>query len=939
MVNELCQTPNNKRSALRMAKNGKNIFIVGVFLAFMMILTISTVSALDFDNVKKYDSDNQKVKIVNAFGLGDDLGTIQLVNYSRYCFVGDCYAYYLVDNYVENYVLKSSKYYNEHQTRELKNKEYKYEYLNLKTFEWEEYKLNQKLRPGQILIREKVDVEEGETVDVVPNFYGMEITEWIDFTGLRRFEFQIDQDAFSTFGGALWRGQNITIGSAGPNENFIIAGISLFLNNISQVTTDVNISISSVDAGGLPVLDNLSTGSIPFADMIGVPTWHNVTMSATTLLASTRYAIVVHSDAAGYRWQQETAGGYGGGGLMTSSDTGVSWDNSGAPNVDFAFQIWGTGQGDIDVTLTLPANGSSDLINNEITFNATIEPLNISLLNATIFIWDDSSNIINQTTTNLSTNSSIGISQLLASNFTGTNFWNVQACGVNLSQDILCVFAEDNFTLTIDEFEVNNEGFLDDVLETDYQFFQLNISTTPTILSVEAFLNYNSSRTLATTVCSAGNCTSEVNIDIPLVGGGTNENKTFFWELNIFDGTSVASSNTTSQQQNVTAIQLGRCEVVSSTQVLNFTAFDEQNVSRIDPFVFGGDFDFWIGAGTVKQNNSIANISISEVDLCITPNETYFLDAIIEYNDENSTASSYTQRNYYFQNDTVSNNTILDVPLYLLRSASSTSFILKVQDENLLPVTDALIEIHRFYPGEGVFRIVQIAKTDDNGKSVGFFQTETVDYKFIIKKNGVVLLETGQQKVIPETSPFTLTFNTGTDLGEPWASQEGISNLNSTLTWNSDTGIVTYTYADISGNFTQARLWVQEESLTNSTAYITICNTTSIISSASITCSVGNSSGFYIASSFITRAGEGLDLQINFQIETLSSVAGVLGLFFGWFLILIASFMFKFNEVAGIWATTITIFLVNLMGLIKFGGVFVSAIIGISVILTWLMSK
>ena len=49
--------------------------------------------------------------------------------------------------------------------------------------------------------------------------------------------------------------------------------------------------------------------------------------------------------------------------------------------------------------------------------------------------------------------------------------------------------------------------------------------------------------------------------------------------------------------------------------------------------------------------------------------------------------------------------------------------------------------------------------------------------------------------------------------------------------------------------------------------------------------------------------------------------------------------MFKFNEIAGIWSTTITIFLVNLMGLIKFGPVFVSAIIVIALILTWVMER
>ena len=47
--------------------------------------------------------------------------------------------------------------------------------------------------------------------------------------------------------------------------------------------------------------------------------------------------------------------------------------------------------------------------------------------------------------------------------------------------------------------------------------------------------------------------------------------------------------------------------------------------------------------------------------------------------------------------------------------------------------------------------------------------------------------------------------------------------------------------------------------------------------------------------------------------------------------------MFKFNEIAGIWSVTVTVLLVYLLGLVKFGAIFVSAIIIVAMILTWLM--
>ncbi len=486
-------------------------------------------------------------------------------------------------------------------------------------------------------------------------------------------------------------------------------------------------------------------------------------------------------------------------------------------------------------------------------------------------------------------------------------------------------------------FIENNITFNPDVFETESQFFQINLSTSLNVSAISAQLNYNGTNFISSAACDVF-CLVNNTIDIPLVTEGEFQNKSFFWEINIFNGTDSVDVNTSSTEQNVTRIHLEECNGGFTVEALNFTVYDEQNLSRIDPFLFDGDFEQWLGSGDVKRQSNFSQSSTSDLDLCITPEETFFIDATIEY-DEAGNESLYTLRNYYFQNDTIS-NVSQDIFMYLLQSSFSTSFILKVQDNALLPVPNVLIETNRFYPGLNEFRIVQIAKTDDLGKSVGFFETEIVDYKFIITFNNDTLLETGIQKVIPESSPFTLTFNLGESLGEPWSSQIAINDLISTLIWNDLTGIITYNYIDNSTNLTLARLFVIQQSLVNSSADSTICNENSTLTSAILTCDVGNNSGFYTATSFITRdSTETLDLQITFQIETLSAIVGLLGLFYGWFLILIASFMFRFNEIAGIWSITIVVLLVNLIGLINFGGVFVTATLGVAILLTWLMSN
>ncbi|MHA1201366.1 MAG: LamG-like jellyroll fold domain-containing protein [Candidatus Heimdallarchaeaceae archaeon] len=483
-----------------------------------------------------------------------------------------------------------------------------------------------------------------------------------------------------------------------------------------------------------------------------------------------------------------------------------------------------------------------------------------------------------------------------------------------------------------DIFE-NNKDFNVSTIETSDETFILNITKDSSILTIESFLHYNGTRFSSGVSCENDECIIINNLFIPLVGTSPQENE-FFWEINAFNGTNELNVNSSFDNQTASAIIVSLCNGTTILS-LNFTVYDEANSLKIRNFSFGGTFGYAVGTGELK-NFSIVNLSTDEVDICISPNNSKFeITAQIDYGDQ---SASYVDRSYFFQDFTI-NNITQEIFMYLLNTTDSTSFILKVQDQFLLPVENALIEIHRYYPGENVFRIIQIAKTNDEGKSVGFLKTETVDYKFVIKKNGETLLETGQGRIVPESSPFTLNFNTGQDLGEPWSSSNPIANLTSTLDFDKSINVITYSYTDSSGNFTQGRLLVTKNSQSNGSADTVICNDTSILSTAIISCSVGNTTGFYTASGYITRVGEGLDKQLGFQIEDFSSAVGSLGLFFGWFLILVAAFIFKFNEIAGIWAVTITILLINILGLIKFGSVFVSTMIVLAIIITWILEK
>ncbi len=922
----------------------KKLFI----LMLCIVLLVGTISAFEFDNAGRYDEETKTITIVNALGLGDDISRIELLSPIRnivdlgYTEIARLELTNLkdYDNAFKELELFDKKDNDRKFTRDYDYKVLSYEEITVDDYglvlvettkngtkhygnrivgshketkeKWTDLGIAN-FKAGEVLtIGIFTEVYKGDYVEWIGNYFGVRVDEWASF---EPGPFSVRATGFSADvlqGGLpanVTNGINITTGSGNPK----------FIRKVVKLAggTEEYATIQGIN----------NSEFLAFALFVGdTATFDNYSLEPDTV-----YLIGVTNFSGAYATQRDGSVSYPINLTevqVTSGKNGVSSDSSRG----WAFVSLELAEGILTpgplITLNAPPDNLKTT-NQTITFNASIlSDLVNTIVNVSLIL----DGIVNETNSSGINNSDYLFTKIVS--FDSHN-WTYESCD---NESFCNIATVRNFNVST--FIENNFTFNSTPRETSLQDFEVNITTIPSILSVSAFLNYEGARFLSQTSCDGLDCSITNTIDIPLITTGQFQNESFFWEISVFDGSSSVSLNTSTNQQNVTRINLESCGGAFTTQALNFTAFDEQNLTRIDPFLFDATFDQWLGSGTVKRESDFTDTSIDEVTLCILPaDEEYFIDAIIEYDEAENTTNIYTLRNYYFQNDTI-NSSSQDIFLFLLEESSSTSFILKVQDDSLLPVQGVLIEINRFYPGTNEFRIVQIARTDDLGKSVGFFETEIVDYKFFITRNNSILLETGLQKVIPETSPFTLTFNIGEPLGEPWKTQDVITDLTSSLLFNQSSLIVTYIYIDTSNDLNLARLFVIRQSLTNSSADITLCNENSTLSSATLTCNTTTTGGFYIASSFITRENiEELDLQISFNIETLSAVVGLLGLFFGWFLILIASFMFRFNVVAGIWAMTTTVFLINLMGLISFGSVFVTATIATAVILTWIMER
>jgi len=589
------------------------------------------------------------------------------------------------------------------------------------------------------------------------------------------------------------------------------------------------------------------------------------------------------------------------------------------------------------VTLISPNDDSSSNSDSRF-FNASITPDNFnSLKNATVYIWYENGSLFNKTT-NIISGLTINYTTWNVSLIPGGVFnWNVLGC--SNSTEGGCVFSDSNFTFYILPFNINSQSYNYLTYETSSENFMINITTAKNIVSVQSFLNYNGTRYPADTSCNSGECIITKTIDIPLVYSGNSQNKSFYWTINVYDGTTLSVYNTdsTENQQNVTKIFFQYCDATAAILSMNFTSYDEQNKSRVSPFNFEASFDTYIGSGSVKRSYNYTNNNAISVPMCIKSDINQKIDGIIAYSSVPNYTVEYDTRNYFFQARPV-NSTVQNIPLYLLKASSSTSFILQVQNQALLSLKGVLVEAQRCYPGINTNETVFVSRTDSSGLTTGNFEAETALYQFFITNYSSTLLAvTPCSKVIPQTVPYTLLFQLGGAYASPFLNIQNISGVTSTMYFNSTTNVFTWTYIDTSSNFVNASLIIKSLNYTGNYQPI-VCSRSSILAASILSCNLSDT-GTYVADLYIFRTTQVLIDQTVFTISDFASIAGNYGIFLGFFIILICAFAFKWNEIAGIWIVTVGVIFVNLVGLVNFGNVFITAMVCIVVVITAILER
>ena len=492
-------------------------------------------------------------------------------------------------------------------------------------------------------------------------------------------------------------------------------------------------------------------------------------------------------------------------------------------------------------------------------------------------------------------------------------------------------WATSNRTFAVDYYTNNLESYNTTTYETAKENFLINITfDDSTYFNLDANLVYNGSEYNTSEAGTGTNLIFTSTVDIPLVASGGQENKTFFWKLLFYNGTATVNENTSSHYQNVTQISLSAC-TGSSRPFINFTAYNETDSGRINPFDFEASFSYyWLGDGSQFKSVSFDDDAVAEKSLCLTPaDKTMKVSGVVEY-DANGT---YVSRNYYFDSFSVTNDTT-NISLYLLDASDSTTFIQHVKSRET-NVEDAYVYMYRYYPDSDSWKVVQISKTDSDGKTVGFYEAELTTYRHEIYLDTTLKLnETEGRKIYPESAPYTITFQIGDTLQDPTDIFDDEEGITKTLSFDDDTKIVTFEYTDTSGSLSQARLSVYEERANQND--ILRCNVTSTEASASLTCDMNNYNGTFIARGYIQRSPEDIIDTIRFIINTVRDTFGTLGLFLGFFIILTVAMIFIWSPIVAIIALVASTVLLNLIGIFTFSGVWIWSLIAIGIILIWL---
>ncbi len=370
-------------------------------------------------------------------------------------------------------------------------------------------------------------------------------------------------------------------------------------------------------------------------------------------------------------------------------------------------------------------------VNTSLIFNASYSLSSGTLINATVSLWfSDNATLFNATTETVS--GSANSTQISVGGFIPANYtWGFQRC----KTDNTCL-SSSNRTFFFGLIEQLQE-FNASTTEGSSERFLINITTNGDQVST-AFLVYNASA-LAGTIDNSNNPNITITRDINIPSVSASGPITFFWNITLANGLNYLSADDT---QTINKIGVDDCST-HDLILVNYTLRDEENQEFLVGSSENTSIETTLNLFTLDRALLVANFSqlfnqTNPAAVCANSSAltgSFSMDVVTRYETTSRAAEFHNIQNLTITSTTANRN----ITLFDLKSTDSTEFLITFKDNNFLPVPDALIQITRQYVSEGVFKAVEIPKTDSDGRAIGHFDLGTVLYTLIVTKMGQTL--------------------------------------------------------------------------------------------------------------------------------------------------------------------------------------------------------
>lgn len=402
------------------------------------------------------------------------------------------------------------------------------------------------------------------------------------------------------------------------------------------------------------------------------------------------------------------------------------------------------GAPDVAVNLGLPLNNSV-LAAASIFFNATLTPTNANLTNATLFVWYTNGTLFNETVNTMDTTSNK--TNWTVYNFTISNYdWNVLGCGIDETDNtnFNCSWGAANYTFTVHGINITGRFWENETIEGELELFSINLS----IIGEEEFqistgnLVYNGTDYSGTWEDLGGD-NYRITRSLIIPSFSVPSNVSFYWSFLLEDTFESFTFNSSVENQTIRVFSIDNCSSYG-VLLMNYSLFDEKTQDFLNGTLENTTMEidlniYPLGSSTAILNLSENYLGINPAQVCLQDpllnKSEYRMDVVMRYESENTVAEFHNIQNYSLTNASLPQN----INLYGLNRSQSQNFLITFKDSNFLPVDDALIDIQRNYVSEGVFKSVEIPKTDEYGQAVGHFDLDGVIYTIIVSKNRVIL--------------------------------------------------------------------------------------------------------------------------------------------------------------------------------------------------------